>query len=188
MKKLLAIAASVLLLGACRKDPEVTPPVANGTASATINGKTWVGNQSAYSIDYKYSNRVSLSINIIEGGLSRQQLNIERINSQLKSQPIYARFENTWGTNYKDRTGDSCLAIFHLTDDDILENSYNVLDGDSRNMLYVDSHDETAKRLKGRFSLVLYRMNIKSPQTQGFGDTLIIKDGVFDLPYKNNKP
>lgn len=183
MKKLLAISASVLLLVACRKDPKVTDTVASGTASAVVNGKTWTSSASAYYTDYQYSNRLSLFLRVSSGDIEKQKLEIVRINPLLKSQPIYARLQNTVGDNYKDRRGDSCLAMFYLMDDDILENSYNILDGDSRNMLYVDSYDETAKRLKGRFSLVLYRMDIKSPQTQGFGDTLIIKDGVFDLPY-----
>lgn len=188
--KFLLVVPFIIIAGfSCKKKPKTPYDVAKkdntGNATVLINGKLWVGNVNAAARDNR-PGRVIISLSLYIDGILRQDLSITGINPGIADQKIYATLIPV-GSSYKPRTGDSCLASFHLEQDDASENYYNILESSTvDNTVHIDSYEQAKAKIKGSFQMTLYRMNTDFlPQSQGYPDTLRITNGSFDLGIVN---
>lgn len=175
-----------LLFISCKKNDSSTPYTIaqknnNGVSSAVINGQKYNSDITSASYDPDYPGKISISMGIYENGIQRKLISLYCINPQKAVQTIYSHY----ATDGKQRNGDSCLASFFLTQDDVIENSYSILESESDNQVTVTSYDASRKNLSGNFSMTLVRKKQGgSQQTQGYGDTLRITNGAFDTEVK----
>lgn len=193
MKKLWIILGGIIFISSCKDkkaETELTPydqvkSSNGGTASALINGQAWVASISTSKANYEYSDRLDLSFSVYESGIERQNLVLTRINPNVTDQKLYSSLVHLSESTAVPRHGkDTCLASFYLLQDDVLEDTYEILESASDNNLHIDKFDVTNKKVEGTFSLTLYRDNIKQALYQNFADTLRVTSGKFEIRLK----
>lgn len=128
---------------------------------------------------------VNINMQLYLDHIERQSFSLVNIPLKVgKHKVVSSRIviaENT----YRTRNDDSCIATFYLGEDDVLENSYYILESAPDNYIQVEEYEVSKPFVKGSFNLTLYRRDPKTrPQTQGFPDTLRVTDGKFEVTIK----
>ncbi len=184
MKRSIAIAL-LLAVAACGKKedelPYPRPPLANGSCIAPLNDGFWHPEDITYNDQSFYPGRLSLVM-----GNFRQQLYITNINPDIKEHKVFAPdiiLSEKPSYTAKQRRGDTCFAMFYLSNGDVSEDVYRV-DETADNKLTVLSYNAKKRILEGNFTVRLYRMHIDwhPIAAQGMADTLQFTNVRFIAP------
>ncbi len=171
----------------CKKENNKTIPNSSnsdGASSSLINNSQFVSTITD-AIKSDREGMVNINMQSYIDGIERQSFSLVNIPLKVgKHKVVSSRIviaENT----YRTRNDDSCIATFYLGEDDVLENSYYILESASDNYIQVKQYEASKSFVKGSFNLTLYRRDPKTrPQTQGFPDTLRVTDGKFEVTIK----
>ena len=182
MKQLIILVCAITLLHSCKSKEktsyDITKQDSKGTGSALVNGKSFISTKCNV---VATNGRLAIGIDFYLNELNRQSIGFFNINPNKLKQVVYSSVRYVGNNHYVSiQQNDSCMASFILTDYDVIENVYEVIDNASDNLLTIESYDSS--RIKGSFNITLFRTDIDTrPQTQGMPDTLRITNGKFDV-------
>lgn len=177
---------AILTTAACKEKDELAyplpPPLANGSCIAPLNDGYWQPDEITYNAHSFYPGRLSLVMSTNR----RQQLHITNINPDIAEIQLFAPdiiLSEKPRYLAKQRRGDTCFAMFHLTNGDVSEDTYRV-DERADNKLTILSYNPTKRILEGRFTVRLYRLQIEQHPiaAQGMKDTLQFTNVSFIAP------
>jgi hypothetical protein len=182
--KIVGIALFVLIFAACNKEPQ-TPydevkDKSVGHITAYVDGKQWTSNFADITSNKK-DGRYNLGGSLYINGIVRQSISLINISiSNPKRQLLYSTFNEN---GYSDTRADSCIGSFDLSDHDVGEASFEVLEKTlTENYVQIENYNSSTKTVKGNFQMTVFT---KEEPTQGFSDTLRITDGHFELTIKD---
>lgn len=184
MKRYNLLLIALLTAAACkRKDqlPYPLAPLANGSCIAPLNDGYWKPEDITYNDQSFYPGRLSLVM-----GTNRQQLYITNINPDITEHRLFAPdiiLSEKPRYLAKQRRGDTCFAMFYLSNGDVGEGTYRV-DERADNKLTILSYNPKKRILEGRFTVRLYRLQIDQHPiaAQGMKDTLQFTNVSFIAP------
>lgn len=186
MKRYTLLLIALLTAAACKEKDELAyplpPPLANGSCIAPLNDGYWQPDEITYNAHSFYPGRLSLVMSTNR----RQQLHITNINPDIAEIQLFAPdiiLSEKPRYLAKQRRGDTCYAMFHLTNGDVSEDSYRV-DEKAANKLTILRYDAKKRILEGRFTVRLYRLQIEHHPiaAQGMKDTLQFTNVSFIAP------
>lgn len=180
----LLLIAMIAATGCKKKDELPLPlsPLANGSCIAPLNDGYWKPYDITYNDQSFYPGRLSLVM-----GTNRQQLYITNINPDIAEHRLFASdiiLSEKPRYLAKQRRGDTCMAMFYLSNGDVSEDSYRV-DEKADNKLTILSYNPKKRILEGRFTVRLYRerIDVHPIAAQGMKDTLQFTNVTFIAPF-----
>jgi len=167
MKNLLIVVSVIFVLfTSCKKEE---PIIYCSSASAMINGTAWSTNGLA-GYDEGEETFTIIMNEIDEDGiwiLSHAYANIPRRVGSYTYDEIGL---SPW--HQDEQIG----ASFHFLDDDVVLNSYILVETDTLNQFTIDSYNEETLEVEGSFRATF---EVRQPNGFGFPDTIRITDGHF---------
>ena len=170
MKRILFLFLIATVFISCKKDPApvVEPSPFWGEAAATINGKAWAAQPTAW-VNPVHKNNWYIEIDSFDRfNILREGLNLKKIPFIPGTYPV---------VNTDSQVNDSLVgASFSYWEGDLGLGYYTVLESDSSSFVTLESYDPITKELRGRFDLTFI---VAHRPYAGAPDTLRVRNGRF---------